>query len=57
MRGARYASQSFAAPLVGSPPQWVSARFIGKACTSFVAEDELALQMAVTFEEPNGRLA
>src|SRR5712664_1516590 len=39
------------------PSQWVSSRLIRKASTSFVAEDEVALQMAMSFEEPNGLLA
>ncbi len=39
------------------PSQRVSARFIGKAFASFVAEDEVALQMAMSFEETNGFLA
>src|SRR5713226_1993620 len=39
------------------PPQWVSARFIRKASTFSLAEDEVALQMAMSFEEPNGRFA
>ncbi len=39
------------------PSQWLSSRLIRKASTSFVAENEVALQMTMSFEEPNGCLA